>query len=167
MYYINQLDYPHIRYEHDLDNGGAPEEKCTAAAAACGPCCLCMIVENMTFGHLELTDCLELSAKLGANRQRGTSLKILGPAVAEKYGLTYDTTNISIAINCCCTRAVGNATVVISNDSAYSIVDALHRASHNMTAGNRSLVCSRYRADIASSRCYLYVFQQQVQHLAS
>ena len=23
MYYINQLDYPHIRYEHDLDNGGA------------------------------------------------------------------------------------------------------------------------------------------------
>ena len=93
MYYINQLDYPHIRYEHDLDNGGAPEEKCTAAAAACGPCCLCMIVENMTFGHLELTDCLELSAKLGANRQRGTSLKILGPAVAEKYGLTYDTTN--------------------------------------------------------------------------
>ena len=27
MYYINQLDYPHIRYEHDLDNGGAPEEK--------------------------------------------------------------------------------------------------------------------------------------------
>ena len=52
-----------------------------------------MIVENMTFGHLELTDCLELSAKLGANRQRGTSLKILGPAVAEKYGLTYDTTN--------------------------------------------------------------------------
>ena len=72
MYYINQLDYPHIRYEHDLDNGGAPEEKCTAAAAACGPCCLCMIVENMTFGHLELTDCLELSAKLGANRQRGT-----------------------------------------------------------------------------------------------
>ena len=93
MYYINQLDYPHIRYEHDLDNGGAPEEKCTAAAAACGPCCLCMIVENMTFGHLELTDCLELSAKVGANRQRGTSLKILGPAVAEKYGLTYDTTN--------------------------------------------------------------------------
>ena len=93
MYYINQLDYPHIRYEHDLDNGGAPEEKCTAAAAACGPCCLCMVVENMTFGHLELTDCLKLSADLGANRQRGTDLKILGPVVAEKYGLTYDVTD--------------------------------------------------------------------------
>ena len=93
MYYINQLDYPHIRYEHDLDHGGAPEEKCTAAAAACGPCCLCMVVENMTFGHLELTDCLKLSADLGANRQRGTDLKILGPVVAEKYGLTYDVTD--------------------------------------------------------------------------
>lgn len=93
MYYINQLDYPHIPYEHNVDNGGVPEGKNNAAAAACGPCSLCMIVENMTFGHIELTDCLKLSAEVGANREMGTNMKILGPVVAEKYGLTYDTTD--------------------------------------------------------------------------
>lgn len=93
MYYINQLDYEHVPYEHNLNNGGAPEGKSNAAAAACGPCCLCMVVENLTFGHLDLLDCLKLSADHGANREMGTSLKILGPVVADMYGLNFDMTS--------------------------------------------------------------------------
>ena len=93
MLYLNQLDYEHIPYEHNLDAGGPPPGKGTAAAAACGPCCLCMMVENLTLGHMELTDCLKLSGELGANRQMGTDLKILGPVVAEKFGLTFETTD--------------------------------------------------------------------------
>ena len=93
MYYLNQLDYEHVPYEHNLSHGGPPPGKGTAAAAACGPCCLCMLVENMTMGHLELLDCLKLSAELKANMEMGTSLKILGPAVAETFGLTFETTD--------------------------------------------------------------------------
>ena len=93
MLYLNQLDYEHIPYEHNLDNGGPPPGKGTAAAAACGPCCLCMVVDHLTCGHLELTDCLDLSRALRANRKPGTDLKILGPAVAEKFDLDFETTD--------------------------------------------------------------------------
>ncbi len=93
MFYINQLDYPHVRYDHNMAHGGAPEGKNTAAAAACGPCCLMMMVENLTFSHLGLQECLDLSYELKANLEPGTDLKILGKAVAEKYDLDFSMTN--------------------------------------------------------------------------
>lgn len=93
MLYLNQLKFPDIPYEHNLDGGGAPPEKSTVAAAGCGPCCLCMMVENLTTGHLDLMDCLAMSAKLGANRKPGTDLKILGKWVAEGYGLDFSVTD--------------------------------------------------------------------------
>lgn len=93
MLYLNQLDYEHVPYQHNMKHGGPPPGKGTAAAAACGPCCLCMVVDHLTCGSLNLLECLELSAKLGANLELGTSLKILGPAVAERFGLTFETTD--------------------------------------------------------------------------
>lgn len=93
MYYINQLDYEHIPYRHNLDNGGAPPDKSNAAAAGCGPCCLCMMAENLTFCHMELADCIMLSEKCGANRKPGTDIKVLGPVVASMCGLEFETTD--------------------------------------------------------------------------
>lgn len=93
MLYLNQLDYANVPYEHNLDNGGAPREKSNAAAAACGPCCLCMAVDRLTTKKLDLLECLKLSADHGANRQMGTSLKILGPVVAEMYDLEFSMTD--------------------------------------------------------------------------
>lgn len=93
MLYLNQLEYEHIPYAHDLKNGGPPPGKGTVAAAGCGPCCLCMVVDHMTCKHLELTDCLELSSELKANMDRGTDMKILGPAVAERFGLELTSTD--------------------------------------------------------------------------
>lgn len=93
MLYLNQLEYEQIPYRHDLNHGGAPEGKNTVAAAGCGPCSLCMIVENLTTAKLDLEDCLEMSVNLRANMEPGTDLKILGPAVAEKFGLAYKTTS--------------------------------------------------------------------------
>lgn len=93
MIYINQLDYEHIPYEHNVNHGGPPPGKGTVAAAGCGPCCLCMMVDNMTRQHFDLMDCLKMSADLKANAERGTDLKILGPAVAEKFGLTLEMTS--------------------------------------------------------------------------
>ncbi len=93
MLYLNQLDFPDVPYAHNLDDGGPPPGKGTVAAAGCGPCCLCMIVENLTTGHLELMECLAMSAQLGANRKPGTDLNILGRSVAERYGLEFNVTD--------------------------------------------------------------------------
>lgn len=93
MLYLNQLDYEHIPYQHNLGHGGVPAEKATVAAAGCGPCSLCMMVENLTPEKLELEDCLKLSGELRANMEPGTDLKILAPAVAVKFKLAYETTS--------------------------------------------------------------------------
>ena len=93
MKYINQLEHRDIPYEHNLDHGGVPEEKRNVAAAGCGPCCLCMMVDALTLSTYELTDCLKLSNEVGANREIGTSLKILGPVVAERFNLNYGETS--------------------------------------------------------------------------
>ncbi len=93
MFYLNQLDYPDMRYDHALDKGGAPEGHNNVASAGCGPCCLSMIVENMTMGHLTLEEALQLSYDHGANRSPGTDLRILGPVVADMYGLIYSETD--------------------------------------------------------------------------
>ncbi|MFR8017536.1 MAG: hypothetical protein ACLU48_13750 [Clostridiaceae bacterium] len=93
MKYINQLEHRDIPYEHNLDHGGVPEEKRNVAAAGCGPSCLCMMVDALTLSTYELTDCLKLSNEVGANREIGTSLKILGPVVAERFNLNYGETS--------------------------------------------------------------------------
>lgn len=93
MVYLNQLEYEQIPYEHNLDNGGAPPERSNVAAAGCGPCCLCMMVDNLTVKHLDLQECLDLSVKWKANRKPGTDLKILGPVVAEKFDLDFSVTD--------------------------------------------------------------------------
>ena len=93
MHYLNQRKYPHIPYPTNVSHGGVPPEKQTAAAAACGPCCLCMSVDILTDKSLGLEECLALSMENGANHVFGTDLTILAPVVAEKYGLSYSSTN--------------------------------------------------------------------------
>ncbi len=93
MRYLNQLEYPDMKYNHNMDEGGAPEGKDNVKAAGCGLCCLCMVVDQLTTKTLELADCIRLSETCGANRKMGTNLRVLGPVVAELYGLTYSNTN--------------------------------------------------------------------------
>lgn len=100
MLYLNQLDYPALHYEHNLDAGGAPPEHSTVAKAGCGLCCCCMMVENLTTSKLPLEECLALSQEAGANRGVGTNLKILGPVVAQRYGLKFSVTDeLSVLID--------------------------------------------------------------------
>ena len=92
MLYINQLDYPDMVYHHNMKEGGAGEYN-TVKVAGCGPCSLCMIVENMTYHHLDLQECLEISENVKANMDMGTDLKILGPVIAEKFNMKYGETS--------------------------------------------------------------------------
>lgn len=52
-----------------------------------------MVVENMTMHSFSLEECRQMVYDLKANMSAGSDLQIMGPAVAEKFGLTYDQTD--------------------------------------------------------------------------
>ena len=63
MYYLNQLLYPIVPYDHNMGAGGAAVGKANVAKAACGPCSLCMVVNNLTFARLTLEECMRTGVK--------------------------------------------------------------------------------------------------------
>ena len=87
MLYINQNDYSHVPYQHNMANGGAPEGRRNVGTSGCGLCCSCMVVEHLTAHTLSVEECVRLSEDNAANLNPGTSLKVLGPILAEKFGL--------------------------------------------------------------------------------
>ena len=93
MLYVNQLDYPHLRYNHNVDNGGPPEGRNSVKTSGCGLCCASMVVDQLTDRSLPIEDCVRLSEETGANRWVGTSMKVLGKALSERYELDFSYTN--------------------------------------------------------------------------
>lgn len=93
MLYLNQLNFPHIPYNHNVKNGGVPEERRCVATSGCGLCSLCMVVEHLTTYTLSIEECVKLSEESGANHGLGTDLEILSPIIAEKFGLKYSATS--------------------------------------------------------------------------
>ena len=74
--------------------GLTDEQRTTnVAASGCGLCCSCMVVDYLTDKTLELEECVRLSEQCVANHSPGTDLGVLGPAVAEKFGLNYKKSN--------------------------------------------------------------------------
>jgi len=93
LYYVNQLGYPHVRYEHNVENGGVIPERRKVATSGCGICCACMIVGNLTAVRPSVEEFTKLTMECGANCRLGSRMRILGPVIAKKYGLEYSTTN--------------------------------------------------------------------------
>ena len=101
MIYINQLERTDLTYIHNTDCGGPPEGRNTVATSGCGLCCASMVVAALTCENLDVAECVKLSEGSGANHCLGTDMKILGPVVAEKYGLLYRNTNeLADALEC-------------------------------------------------------------------
>lgn len=102
MKYICQLDHKDIPYETNLDNGGNPENRRTISSSGCGVCSVCMVVDLLTETSFSIEECRDLSYATGANRPHsGTKLDLLGPAVAERFGLVYKPSmDLSEAIAC-------------------------------------------------------------------
>ena len=92
MLYVNQLEYRDIPYQHNMAHGGAPEDRRNVATSGCGLCSACMIVDELTDKTLGLEECVRLSEQSGANLELGTSMSVLGPVIAEKFGLEYSNT---------------------------------------------------------------------------
>ena len=101
MLYLNQLDYRHMHYEHNIDNGGVPQERRNIATSGCGVCSACMVVDHLTTNHLSIDECIRLVYHVGASRQIGTRMVILGPAVANRFNLGFKATkNIEEVKDC-------------------------------------------------------------------
>ena len=130
MIYINQKKYPDMPYLHNAAAGGAGENN-NIAFGGCGLCCMCMVVENMTFNQLSLEECRDLSEAVKANQELGTDLKILGPAVAEKYGMTYGKTDDIEEVKKC--LAAGGQVVANSGGDREGWVGLLTHGGHYVT----------------------------------
>lgn len=116
MFYINQQDYPDVPYATDLsepESGSAREG--TFAESGCGPCALMMVVDRLTRRHMGLEEVIRLSYQHRANMKTGTDMKILGPAVADEYGLVM-TTSDDEADMAACLSAGGAAVINVGGD---------------------------------------------------
>lgn len=89
MVYINQLNYAHIPYNHNMANGGPPEGRNSVRTSGCGLCCACMVVEHQTGKELPVAECVKLSEDNLANQDLGTNMRVLGPVIAKIYDLEY------------------------------------------------------------------------------
>lgn len=102
MKYINQLEYAHLPYPTKVKLEGIPEEKkkTTVRSSGCGLCCACMTVDLLTDQSLDIEECVQISIDCVANHASGTDMSILGPVIAEEFGLSYAKTNdLEEAIN--------------------------------------------------------------------
>ena len=101
MLYLNQLDYRHIHYEHNIEGGGVPQERRNMATSGCGVCSACMMVEHLTMHHLSIDECIRLVYECGASRGIGTRMGILGPALANRFHLRFEATKDIEAVKNC------------------------------------------------------------------
>lgn len=101
MYYINQLEYPDVKYPTGLDIENSPFHQESIKKAGCGLCSLIMVVNHITNKTPTIQELIELSHSHQANREIGTNLSILSPHIAKLHNLSYSNTDsITEAIDC-------------------------------------------------------------------
>ena len=119
MYYINQLDYPDIKYLTRTSLEGEEGEKgkhTTVESSGCGLCASIMVAHrllpNCTFS---IEDALQLSYEAEANYNVGTCYKRYAPAFKEKLGLILEDTDDSERL-LYCLRTGGAAVAHVGGD---------------------------------------------------
>ena len=93
MLYVNQLEYPHLKYNHNMAHGGPPEGRDTVKTSGCGLCCASMVVDQLTDKSLPIEECVRIAEQNGASQEIGTSMKVLGSILADRYDLDFSYTN--------------------------------------------------------------------------
>lgn len=92
MRHINQRRYSYIPYPQLMDEPDNPYgKKASVRGGGCGLCSACMIVDQLTTEKFSVRECTALSMAINANHCDGTDMKMLGPAIAEKFNLEYST----------------------------------------------------------------------------
>ena len=130
MLYLNQLEYGHLTYIHNTLNGGPPEGRNTVKTSGCGLCCASMVVDQLTDKTLPIEDCVRLSEETGANQWIGTSMKVLGKALSERYEIDFSYTNeIDEAID---HLAKGGRVIVLVGGAREGYTDLFTKRGHYM-----------------------------------
>lgn len=91
MLYLNQLDHPDLPYP-TCTKREVPKNS-TVRSSGCGLCCACMVVDGLTTETLSIEECVRIAMECEANYSVGTDINVLGPAIAERYGLEYTKTS--------------------------------------------------------------------------
>ena len=130
MIYFNQLEHPDMEFYHKKDK----EPTLTnIARSGCGLCSLCMIVDNLLVGDpLSLEECLRMYNETGAGHGVGTDMDILGPAVAERFGLEYAVTNEPVALLAWLRR--GGMAIIHSGGDREGHIGLLSHGGHYVVA---------------------------------
>ena len=124
MRFVNQRDYPDVKYLTVTDKPGDPYgTSTTAKTSACGPCSAMMALDRLMPANdysFTLEDAIELSYASGANHAIGTDGRLYFPAFAEKFGLRYvETNDIEALKDCLRTGGVAIALVGDRKDEGY------------------------------------------------
>ena len=90
MKYISQLEYEHIPY---YNNTRVEPTVSNVKKTGCGLCSLAMMLEHITTDSISIEELVKLSEENGANGGVGTSMYILAPIIAERFGLNYRSTS--------------------------------------------------------------------------
>lgn len=94
MQYLNQLQYEDIPYPTNVDDPNSDyATQGNIRIAGCGLCSVCMVIDRLCVTPFSLEECRDLSVSVKANRDVGTDMQILAPAVAEKFQLRLQTTD--------------------------------------------------------------------------
>jgi len=93
MKYINQLEYPHIPYRTHTKDDSVKDKMRDIAQSGCGLCAVCMVLDHLLGVELSLEECVKISEGCEANYSIGTSMVVLAPVIAEKFGLEYRNTS--------------------------------------------------------------------------
>ena len=92
MLYLNQGHYKDTPFPNNIEGACLPEKQ-NIAAAGCGICSACMVVDQLTAQSLSLEEGVQMAVEARANLHPGTSMTKLGPALAEKFGLKFSYTS--------------------------------------------------------------------------
>ncbi len=91
MIYVNQLEYSDLPYPTCVKQE-VPKNS-TVRSSGCGLCSVCMVVDGLTFETLSIEECVRIAMECEANHSRDTDMNVLGPVIAERYGLEYTKTS--------------------------------------------------------------------------
>lgn len=134
MKFINQNDYPDMKYLTVTDKPGDPYgTSTTVKSSACGLCSAIMVLGMLRpDASFTVEEAVQLSYDTHANHQLGTDGKIYFPAFAEKFNLRYRSTNALSDVEECL-RTGGTAIALVANRAEEGYVSVFTRKEHYIT----------------------------------
>lgn len=136
MKYINQLEYPDIRYITRYEMDGEDYERgqrSTVKGSGCGLCSAIMVADRLLPDvEFSVEEAVALSYECKANHRKGTDYKRFAPAFAEKFGLEYEMTNDPERLRFC--LRTGGAAVIHSKGDRDGYIGVFTHGGHYITA---------------------------------